>query len=145
MGVIYRNRKGRTYCLCYREDDSGKRQYFFTRNPSRKGYGTAEAVPPEYSVQESDDGQVMLVKGEAGSKAASIARSPAVGASGVRENRSVWKSIFARAKPRKQPGACNGSNLQKCRRSRLNAAGATSQSIVSGRRTVITAIMKLKP
>lgn len=61
MPVNYTNRKGMTYTLYRGESKSGKPRYYFGRTGQSQGETVTE-LPPGYSISESVNGVVSLVK-----------------------------------------------------------------------------------
>src|SRR5712691_13541053 len=61
MPVNYTNRKGQTYTLYLGQTRSGKPRYYFGRAGQGQGEPVTE-IPPGYSITESVNGVVSLVK-----------------------------------------------------------------------------------
>ncbi len=61
MSVNYTNRKGQTYTLYLGQTRSGKPRYYFGRAGQGQGEPVTE-IPPGYSISESVNGVVSLVK-----------------------------------------------------------------------------------
>lgn len=57
--ITYTNRKGVTYTLCKGVTKTGKRRYFFAREPQGE---PVEAIPEGYEIRESVNGVVSLAK-----------------------------------------------------------------------------------
>lgn len=60
MPVTYTNRKGSTYTLCQGTTKTGKRRYFFARDPQDRS--VVEEMPEGYEINESVNGIVSLAK-----------------------------------------------------------------------------------
>jgi hypothetical protein len=59
MPVTYTNRKGHTYYLCQGTTKTGKRRYYFGREPKDE---SLDKIPDGYRISESVNGIVSLVK-----------------------------------------------------------------------------------